>query len=191
MMLNASPSIGPLPSALSEGVRAQAAGRQPILFEDLSAEAKGTALQYVFDDEAPVEWSEEDVVLLHWRLLQELGGLGDPDTPLDEKLDTLRWVFTDPKCEREPFSFVNCLRVVSLSPLSPVPFVGPIDAESIRDWIRYHVRKWLTATIDRYPSWAAEAVLENPCWIESRLAKNPQWINEEIKKHTEQGDLFA
>jgi len=191
MMLNASPSIDPLPSAFSEAVRVQAAGRQPILFEDLSSEAKSTALQYVFDDEAPVEWSEEDVVLLHWRLLQELGGLGDPDTPLDEKLDTLRWVFTDPKCEREPFSFVNCLRVVSLSPLSPVPFVGPIDAESIRDWIRYHVRKWLTATIDRYPSWAAEAVLENPCWIESRLAKNPQWINEEIKKHTVQGDLFA
>ena len=190
-MLNASPSIGPLPSAFSEAVRVQAAGRQPILFEDLSSEAKSTALQYVFDDEAPVEWSEEDVVLLHWRLLQELGGLGDPYTPLDEKLDTLRWVFTDPKCEREPFSFVNCLRVVSLSPLSPVPFVGPIDAESIRDWIRYHVRKWLTATIDRYPSWAAEAVLENPCWIESRLAKNPQWINEEIKKHTVQGDLFA
>jgi hypothetical protein len=191
MMLNASPSIGPLPSTFSEAVRVQAAGRQPILFEDLSSEAKSTALKYVFDDEAPMEWSEEDVVLLHWRLLQELGGLGDPDTPLDEKLDTLRWVFTDPKCEREPFSFVNCLRVVSLSPLSPVPFVGPIDAESIRDWIRYHVRKWLTATIDRYPSWAAEAVLENPCWIESRLAKNPQWINEEIKKHTEQGDLFA
>jgi len=190
-MLNASPSIDPLPSAFSEAVRVQAAGRQPILFEDLSSEAKSTALQSVFDDEAPVEWSEEDVVLLHWRLLQELGGLGDPDTPLNEKLDTLRWVFTDPKCEREPFSFVNCLRVVSLSPLSPVPFVGPIDAESIRDWIRYHVRKWLTATIDRYPSWAAEAVLENPCWIESRLAKNPQWINEEIKKHTVQGDLFA
>lgn len=190
-MLNASPSIGPPASAFSEAVRAQAAGRQPILFGDLGSEAKAAALQYVFDDGAPVEWSEEDVVLLHWRLLQELGGLGDPDTPLDEKLDTLRWVFTDSKREREPFSFVNCLRVVSLSPLSPLPYPGPIDAESIRDWIKNHVRKWLIATIDRYPSWAAAAVLDNPCWIESRLATNPQWINEEIKKHTEQGDLFA
>ena len=58
-------------------------------------------------------------------------------------------------------------------------------------WIRQHVREWLTATIDRYPSWAAEAVLDNPGWIESRLAKNPQWINEEIKKRDVQGDLFA
>lgn len=190
-MLNASPCIGPLPRAFAQAVRVQATGRQPVLFEDLAPEAKAAALQYVFDDEAPVEWSEEDVVLLHWRLLQELAGLGDPDTPLDEKIDTLRWVFTDPQCEREPFSFVNCLKVVALSPLSPVPYLGPVDAESIRDWIRHHVRAWLAATIDRYPSWAAAAVLENPCWIESRLARNPQWINEEIKKHTVQGDLFA
>ena len=190
-MLNASPSIGPLPLAFAQAVRVQATGRQPVLFEDLAPEAKAAALQYVFDDETSVEWSEEDVVLLHWRLLQELAGLGDPDTPLDEKIDTLRWVFTDPQCEGQPFSFVNCLKVVALSPLSPVPYVGPIDAESIREWIRHHVRDWLTVTIERYPSWAAAAVLENPCWIESRLAKNPQWINEEIKKHTAQGDLFA
>ena len=190
-MLNASPCIGPLALAFAQAVRVQATGRQPVLFEDLAPDAQTAALQYVFDDEAPVEWSEEDVVLLHWRLLQELADLGDPDTPLDEKIDTLRWVFTDPKCECQPFSFVNCLRVVGLSPLSPVPYLGPIDAESIRGWIRHHVREWLTATIERYPSWAAQAVLEHPCWIESRLAKNPQWINEEIKKHTEQGDLFA
>ena len=190
-MLNASRSIGPLSSAFDQAVRGQAIGRQPVLFDNLAPQAKATTLQYVFDDEAPVEWSEEDVVWLHWRLLQELADLGDPDTPLDEKIDALRWVFTDPISEREPFSFVNCLRVVGSSPLSPMPYLGSIDAESIRGWIRHHVHKWLTATINRYPSWAAAAVLENPCWIESRLAKNPQWINEEIKKHTEQGDLFA
>ena len=190
-MLNASRSIGPLSSAFDQAVRGQAIGGQPVLFDDLAPQAKAAALQYVFDDEAPVEWSEEDVVWLHWRLLQELADLGDPDAPLDEKIDTLRWVFTDVNGERQPFSFVNCLRVVALSPLSPVPYWGPVDAEEIRDWIRHHVRAWLTATIDRYPSWAAEAVLENPCWIESRLARNPQWINEQIKKHTVQGDLFA
>ena len=190
-MLNASRSIGPLSSAFDQAVRGQAIGRQPVLFDDLAPHAKAAALQYVFNDEAPVEWSEEDVVWLHWRLLLELADLGDPDAPLDEKIDTLRWVFTDANGERQPFSFVNCLRVVGLSPLSPVPYWGPVDAEEIRDWIRHHARAWLTATIDRYPSWAAEAVLENPCWIESRLAKNPQWINEEIKKHTIQGDLFA
>lgn len=189
-MSNASPSIGPFPAAFAQAIRVQAKGRQPILF-DQSLAATTAALQYVFDDEALMEWTEEDVVLLHWRLLQELADLSDPDTPLDEKIDTLRWVFTDAQRERQPFSFVNCLRVVGLSPLSPVPYLGSIDADAIRGWIRHHVRDWLTATLARYPSWAAEAVLENPCWIGSRLAKNPQWINEQIKKHTVQGDLFA
>lgn len=63
-MLNASPCIGPLPRAFAQPVRVQATGRQPVLFEDLAPEAKAAALQYVFDDEAPVEWSEEDVVEL-------------------------------------------------------------------------------------------------------------------------------
>lgn len=190
-MSNASPSIEPFPAAFPQAIRAQAKGREPILFEDRCSAVNSAALQDVFDDEVPVEWTEEEVVLLHWRLLEELADLSNPDTPLDEKIDTLRWVFTDAECERQPFSFVNCLRVVGLSPLSPVPYLGSIDADAIRAWIRHHVREWLAATLARYPSWAAEAVLENPCWIERRLAKNPQWINEEIKKHTVQGDLFA
>jgi hypothetical protein len=157
----------------------------------LAPEAQTAVLQYVLDDETPVEWSEEDVVLLHWRLLQELADLGNPATPLDEKIDTLRWVFTDRERESRPFSFVSCLKVVGCSRLSPTPYFGLVDAEEIRDWIRHHLRAWLDATITRYPLWVKEAILQNPGWIESRLAKNPQWINEEIKKRTVQGDFFA
>ena len=58
------------------------------------------------------EWSEDDIVLLHWRLLQEIRHLADPATPLEEKLDTLRWVFTEREKDGLPFSFVNCLREV-------------------------------------------------------------------------------
>ena len=29
------------------------------------------------DDESPVEWTEEDIVFLHWRLLQEVSDLSD------------------------------------------------------------------------------------------------------------------
>ncbi|MET3135187.1 hypothetical protein AAKU55_005495, partial [Oxalobacteraceae bacterium GrIS 1.11] len=68
-----------------------------------------------FDDDA--EWDEEDIVFLHWRLLKEVGGLGDPATPLEEKLDTLRWIFTEREKESLPFSFVNCLKVVLWSNL--------------------------------------------------------------------------
>ena len=143
------------------------------------------------DDDATVEWDEEDIVFLHWRLLKEVSDLRDPETPLEEKLDTLRWIFTEREKESRPFSFVNCLKVVGCSPLSPTPYFGLVDAEEIRDAIRCQVKSWLNATLNRYPAWVRDAVLSHPEWVESRLAKNPQWINEQIKKQSVQGDLFA
>lgn len=190
-MLNVSPSIAPSPLIFSSACRKQSLSAQPVLFEDLGRKAQIAALQNLFDDAAPVEWSEEDVVFLHWRLLQELADLGNPGTPLVEKIDTLRWVFTESELESAPFSFVSCLKVVGCSPLSPMPYVGLVDAEEIRGWIRHHLRAWFDATIERYPAWVKEAILQNPDWIESRLVKNPQWINEEIRKRSAQGDFFA
>ncbi len=143
------------------------------------------------DDTSPVEWSEEDVVLLHWRLLQEVRHLADPGTPLEEKFDTLRWVFTERSKDAQPFSFVSCLRVVGCSPLSPIAFCGLIDAHEIRDHIRNSVRTWFDETLKRYPVWLREVIASNPAWVEARLARNPQWINEQLKQMSAHGDLFA
>ena len=150
------------------------------------------AVEAVFDDEeAVVEWSEDDIVFLHWRLLQEVRHLADPAAPLGEKLDTLRWVFTEREKDAAPFSFVSCLRVVGCSPLSPIAYCGLVDAEEVRDQIRNGLRAWLGSTLQRYPDWVRQAVAHNPEWIEAHLARNPQWINEQIKHKSEQGDLFA
>ena len=150
------------------------------------------ALDALLDGEdAPVEWSEEDIVLLHWRLLKEIGRLADPETPLEDKFDTLRWVFTEREKDRKPFSFVSCLRVVGCSPLSPLPYCGLVDVEEVRDVIRCAMRSWLRQTLMRYPSWVREAIVDHPEWIESRLARNPQWINEAIRRTALEGDLFA
>lgn len=143
------------------------------------------------DDEPPVDWTEEDVVYLHWRLLQEVSSLSDPDTPLEDKLDTLRWVFTEREKDGRPFSFASCLKVVGCSPLSPIPYCGLVDPEEIRDRIRFGLRAWMSETLARYPQWVRDAVRRNPEWIEQRLAKNPQWINEQLKKLTAQADMFA
>lgn len=166
-------------------------GGQSAMLRAIWPAPEATVTFDVLDDDTAVEWSEEDIVFLHWRLLKEVGDLRDPETPLEEKLDTLRWIFTERDKESLPFSFVNCLKVVGCSPLSPTPYFGLVDAEEIRDSIRYQVKAWLNATLERYPCWVREAVLKNPDWVESRLAKNPQWINEQVKKHTVQGDLFA
>lgn len=138
-----------------------------------------------------IDWTEQDVVFLHWRLLQEIEALADPETPLEVKLDTLRWVFTEREKDERPFSFVNCLRVVGCSPLSPVAYCGLVDAEEIRGRIRHGVKRWLEATLTRYPDWVREAVARNPEWVEQQLTRNPQWINEQIRAFAQQGDLFA
>lgn len=150
------------------------------------------ALDKLLEDEnSPVEWSEEDIVFLHWRLLQEVSHLADPATPLEEKFDTLRWVFTEHEKDGMPFSFTSCLRVVGCSPLSPITYCGLVDAEEVRDRIRHNLKIWLNATLERYPAWVRNAVLRNPEWIEARLAKNPQWINEQIKRMSVQDDFFV
>ncbi|MDO9005927.1 MAG: hypothetical protein Q7V20_20980 [Aquabacterium sp.] len=152
-----------------------------------------TPLVNVVPDDEPSQpdWSEEDIVFLHWRLLQEIKQLSDPATPLEDKFDTLRWVFTEREKEQQPFSFVNCLRVVGCSPLSPIAYCGLVDAQDIRDHIRRSLKSWLAASMARYPPWVREAIASQPQWVEARLAKNPQWINEQLKQMAQEGDLFA
>ena len=159
--------------------------------ESLFGNTDGDADDAPENDGAAIEWTEQDVVLLHWRLLQEIAALSDPATPLEEKLDTLRWVFTEREKDGAPFSFVNCLRVVGCSPLSPIAYCGRVDAEEVRDRIRHCLKGWFVATLERYPDWVRKVVAGNPEWVEARLARNPQWINEQIKQMSEQGDLFA
>jgi hypothetical protein len=151
-----------------------------------------TAQEEMIDDaEAPVEWSEEDIVFLHWRLLAEVSCLADPATPLEEIFDTLRWVFSEREKDGQPFSFVSCLYVVGCSPLSPIAYCGRVDAEEIRDRIRHNLKSWLDASLERFPDWVRDAVVSNPAWVAARLATNPQWINEQVKRISAQGDLFA
>lgn len=145
----------------------------------------------VAGESALSQWSEEDVVLLHWRLLEELRHLQHAETPLEEKIDTLNWVFTDPDKDSAPFSFVRCLQVVGSSPLSPTPYFGAVDPEGIRDWIRANATRWMRATIERYPRWVREEIRADPEHVVRQLDRNPQWINEEIKKRSAFGDFFA
>lgn len=191
-MLNA--SSFPTPSAAFPEVfcgRIGSACHLSDLLQSIRSDTESASLPGTLDDDSDVEWDEEDIVFLHWRLLKEVCDLADPETPLEEKFDILRWIFTEREKESRPFSFVNCLKVVGCSPLSPTPYFGRVDAEEIRDTIRAQLKTWLNAALARYPLWVRDAVLRDPEWVNSQLAKNPQWINEQIKKQSVQGDLFA
>lgn len=130
-------------------------------------------------DEAP-EWSEADIVQLHWLLLAELEKLQDPETPIEEKIDTLDWVFSRAS-DDQPFSFASCVRVVGTSPLSPAPYCGLIDVEELRDRILLKARRWLRETLARYPKWAQDLFLADPHAAAARLSVNPQWLNQQVR----------
>ncbi|MDB5924109.1 MAG: hypothetical protein JWN13_3045, partial [Betaproteobacteria bacterium] len=161
-MLNQSPSPAPSIADMLEGLLGQSVSSASSTLSQSVHSIAEASIAEALDDDTVVEWSEEDVVFLHWRLLRELSGLSDPETPLEEKLNVLHWVFTEHDKESRPFSFANCLRIVGGSPLSPAPHFGSVDVEEIRGWIRYHVKAWLHATVERYPSWVREAVFRNP-----------------------------
>jgi hypothetical protein len=138
------------------------------------------------------DWTEEEVVHLHWRLLERIKLLRDTRTPLEEKIEILHWMFTDAERDKKPFSFVNCVRVVGVSPLSPTPcFIGVADAEEVRDWVRCRLKRWLIESLENYPMWVRNAIVEQPGWIALQLERNPQWLNEQIRRNRVEGDLFA
>jgi hypothetical protein len=138
-----------------------------------------------------IEWTEKDVVELHCLLLLDVGELANPRTPLAEKLDTLRWIYTDRDKDRLPFSFANCLFVAGCSPLSIFDYFGFIHPDDFRDYIRWFVRRCMRETLDRYPHWVGDAFRRDPHWFALRLEKKPQWLNQQVKRVTEQGDLFV
>ena len=152
----------------------------------------GPAIPGLDDSPAP-PWSEKAIVDLHLVLLKQLVRLEDPETPLAEKLDTLAWVFTEPEKDERPFSFVQCVRVVGLSPLSETAFFGLVDIDEIRHWIDTNARRWIRATISRYPTWAQEVIRTQPDFVVYELLRDPQWLNKQIKarENPSTGDLFS
>lgn len=156
-------------------------------FEGLAEDRSAPDTQE-FEDVA--EWTEEEIVCLHSRLLMEIRSLPDPSTPLEEKFDTLRWIFGEPAKQNRPFSFEWCLRVVGCSPLSPLPYCGLVSPEDIRDHVARHAKRWLRNTLERYPMWVRDAVCSHPDWVSRQLERNAQWLNEQVRKQRTQSELF-
>ncbi|GGC22396.1 hypothetical protein [Pseudoduganella buxea] len=134
------------------------------------------------DCDKKIEFSSQEIVDLHWRLLRQVRLLADPTAPLDEKFEIVRWVFTDRDRDQRPFSFVNCLRVVGCSPQARLPFCGLIDPEEVRDWIAANLKRWFLESLARLPAFAREIVMRNPEWVSEQLYIEPQWLNRQIRK---------
>jgi hypothetical protein len=171
-----------------EGVIAfqAAAAHQSLLYQASALQQQSE----LFDDSGPVDFTEEDVVYLHWKLLEHVRTLADAEAPLAEQFDILRWVFTDAKKASAPFSFENCVRVVANSPLSPLPYIGGVDQHELRTRLRNSALKWFHESLQRYPERLRREICANPDWAAALLERNPQALNEIVRNATAQPDLF-
>lgn len=184
------PAIAPPTSALPRS----RTPRQAIMVGLARTDFESDLEQHDLDEaDASAEWDDHDIVQLHWLLLAELRQLTRPETPLEEKLDTLAWALTEPERDQAPFSLANCLRVVGLSPISPTPYFGELDVDRVKSWIRHHARSWLNESIAQYPAPIQQLVQSRLSFVAGELERNPQWLNEQAKAfaQTTRADLFG
>jgi hypothetical protein len=126
-------------------------------------------------------WSADEIVRLHFVLLDDLRRLSEPETPLEERFELLEWVFTERAREMEPFSFGTCVRVVFRT----------CDPDDVREELRRLTLAWLRDAVARLPGWLGEQILRDPQWAAAELHRNPQWINEELLRQMREPDLFG
>ena len=135
----------------------------------------------------PADWTEDTIVCLHFMLLDDIRKLADPATPIAEKFEIMRWIYTDPAHDAAPFSFANCLKLFGHS---THPGFGVLSVADVRDELRQPIRTWICESLARYPAWVREAFLDSPEWIDMLLARNPQRLNEATRVRASFGDLF-
>jgi hypothetical protein len=131
--------------------------------------------------EERIAWTQDEVVMLHGILFDTcVERLNDPETPLDEVVDCLRWIFSDSRNETQAFSFSNTLNLYQ----RPHP-------RYVREVMQTGLKGYLTERLARYPAWVAEAFWSDPDRFADELERNPQWINERVLRVARDGDLFA
>jgi hypothetical protein len=131
--------------------------------------------------EERIAWTQEEVVMLHGILFDTcVERLNDLETPLDEVVDCLRWIFSDRSKEAQPFSFSNTMRL----------YQRP-HARYVREVLQTGLKGYLTERLTRYPAWVSEAFWSDPDRFADELERNPQWINERVRRLARDGDLFA
>ena len=160
---------------------------QPTLFErERSTPSNGRASDadegsLAEGTEERIAWTPEEVVMLHGILFDTcVERLNDPETPLDEVVDCLRWIFSDRSKEAQPFSFSNTMRL----------YQGP-HARYVREVLQTGLKGYLTERLTPYPAWVSEAFWSDPDRFADELERNPQWINERVRRVSRHGDLFA
>lgn len=82
--------------------------RQMLLSPSIGIHDKREILKRIYTRE-PHEWLDDEIVGLHFILLDELKYLARPSANMERRSDLLRWFYTDDYLEDRPFSAKNCV----------------------------------------------------------------------------------
>ncbi len=99
---------------------------------------KVEVLRRVYSEHEP-EWMTAEIVYLHFVLLDQCRYLERPSASIERKEETLRWIFTDPELEDRPFSFKNCVKLVT----GNAPDFGAVYRR-LQDEMRPALAAWLS-----------------------------------------------
>jgi hypothetical protein len=100
-------------------------------------------LRRVYSSHEP-EWMTAEIVYLHFILLDQCRYLCRASANMERKEETLRWIFTDPELEDRPFSFKNCVRLVTGNP----PDFGAVYRR-VQEAMRPALAAWLSESLAR------------------------------------------
>jgi hypothetical protein len=117
--------------------------RRILLDERADPRDKVEILKRVYTDEQP-EWMTAEIVYLHFVLLDQCRYLNRESASLERKREILSWVFTDPVLEERPFSFRNCVRLVS----GNEPDFGAVYAKA-KERLIPALRVWIDESLRR------------------------------------------
>ncbi len=149
--------------------------RRKLLDDCTTIDDRVELLKRIYTDREPV-WMVDEIVHLHFILLDECKQLSDPEYPLAEKLDILAWMFADESHDLHALSFYRCARQAW----------GSCDVRSAASDVRHLIQQWIDDTLGIYPRWARRWVrgflLHTPDRLLKILDKNPQFVNELIRR---------
>lgn len=100
-------------------------------------------LHRVYSGHEP-QWMTAEIVYLHFILLDQCRYLCRSSSSLERKEETLRWIFTDPELEDRPFSFKNCVRLVT----GNAPSYGSAY-RALKEGMRPVLAEWLRESLAR------------------------------------------
>ncbi|MES2355218.1 MAG: hypothetical protein V4568_12620 [Pseudomonadota bacterium] len=115
--------------------------RRQLLDEKTTLADKREILKRIYTQEPP-KWIDDEIVMLHFILLDQCRYLSRASSNVERKKDLLQWIFTDTALEDKPFSFKNSVMLVTNNP----PQFGAVYAR-VKECLSELVPGWIEASV--------------------------------------------